>query len=202
MGELGTGNLLIVGGARGVWEDLSRFLGCELHDVQRKLLKWSLNRHENTIMAVNEIGLYLHAEVRHWTSLHTDHLITRVKLRRQLKLPPDRVMTHSHKPCGDDGLRVDYVWPLLNAGALSGLFAAKVGLIMGFDRIVMAGCPMDRSGMFYDPPGLGSVHGDDHILIAAREEIGRNSELRERVRSLSGHTREWLGEPEETKCAV
>lgn len=196
------GVALVIGSGRTVWEDLDRFLGPnKTQPLQRRLLQWTEEtgwdgRHGDVI-AVNDIGMYLHCHVRHWASLHGDHLVLRSNIRARVR--PSSVKPTLH--CHVDHPGVNVVWRLVNNGGLSGLFAAKVAILMGYDRVVMAGCPTDDTGCFFDPADAGGPHGQRHVGLAWQQEMQQIPALRELVRSMSGNTRKWLGEPEESWLA-
>lgn len=68
--------------------------------------------------------------------------------------------------------------PLNSAG--SGFYAVQVGLHLGYDKIVLADCPLDN-------------YCESH---KEGWEIARES-LKDKVRSLSGYTKDLFGEPTE-----
>jgi hypothetical protein len=102
--------------------------------------------------------------------------------RRQAGL--NRPQTWAHKPYrGIDRSTPDW------AGS-SGLFAVKVAIEEGFERIVLAGVPMTAEGAhYYDAKVWTAAHvfhsGWNHRL----------PQIKDIVRSMSGWTRELLGEP-------
>jgi hypothetical protein len=88
---------------------------------------------------------------------------------------------------------VDFVWALEGWPPCSGLFGAVVALAMGYAPVILAGCPEDDGGHFYDPPGESGDYlsgGNAAAWLWHREQVFAG-----RVKSLSGRTREWLGEP-------
>jgi hypothetical protein len=94
----------------------------------------------------------------------------------------------------------DIFWARNGRGGWSGTsgnLALKIGMAFDYTRIVLAGCPMDNSGNWYSD----TVPEDD---IKAKKDHRHNlwkwSEISLRpvgrfVRSLSGNTRDLLGEP-------
>ena len=102
----------------------------------------------------------------------------------------------------------DWWGPEMSSGATSAGKAALIGLAMGFDRIILAGCPMDGSG--YAP---GETEGIKQHASCARvgdkkkqqagmirkykANMARLAEgpFKGRVFSMSGFTRQCLGEP-------
>lgn len=107
---------------------------------------------------------------------------------------------HGHHPVDR---RTSYRWPGMNSSASSGIFAAKVALEDGCDRIVLAGIPLTATPAIKQHPKWGGkpwgelssfTRGFDYAI----------QHLREKVRSMSGLTKaklgaptlEWLGLPE------
>lgn len=98
--------------------------------------------------------------------------------------------------------------PEMSSGATSAGKAALIGLAMGFDRVILAGCPMDGSG--YAP---GETEGIKQTASCARigdaakqkaamirkykEQMARFAEgkFKGRVFSMSGLTKDLLGAP-------
>lgn len=165
-----SGPLLVMGGGRTVWDDYA------------KVRPW-----KGEIMAVNDIGAHLHDRIRHWVTLHPEYMTGWKKFRLGHHygdaVPP---MIHSHKP----GDAIDMVWPLDAVGGTSGLFACYIGLLLGYDEIVLAGIPMDGTGHWFDPPWVSTEFADratENEWKCAIRQIFKG-----RVSSLSGHTRDWL----------
>lgn len=105
----------------------------------------------------------------------------------------------------------------VGVGATSASKAAKLGFILGFDEVILCGCPMDQPGYF---PGEAKVpqhvsclrigdHGlaynsqakvqETRIIRGYREKLKilAEGEFKGRVYSMSGFTRECLGPPPE-----
>jgi hypothetical protein len=86
------------------------------------------------------------------------------------------------------------IWPLQRDGGTSGPFGLIIGLLMGYENIILAGMPQDSSGYFYNPNMGTYFHHDAYI-----EEWERLREavpmVNERVRSLSGNTKKMFGAP-------
>ena len=174
-----SGPIAVVGSARCVWDDLA-----ELGDFKGHR------------MAVKQMGLYLRGGFEHWAGFHGERFQWWVPLAgyridgdlntspRKWK-PTRRAMTHSD----EKNPEVQQVWPMSQArSGTSGLFAAKVAVLLGYDPVILCGIPMDGSGRFYDRPGfIGNT-------IDGLEEWERCAPIFDgRVRSMSGHTRELLG---------
>lgn len=97
----------------------------------------------------------------------------------------------------------EYVWNL-NTGGGSGLFAVAVMLSIGYELVIMCGCPMDGGGGYavkkhdgdiYDPrfgdltPAHTLVQGWHGHLKRFKEQ----NSLSDRVRSMSGYTKKIFG---------
>lgn len=174
------GPLLVLGGGRSMWDDYAQ------------VRPW-----KGEIMCVNDSGMHLHDRVRHWVTLHPEYLPGWVAYRAgHLYGQGVPATTHSnkHKP------GVDKAWPVDNVGGTSGLFACYVGLMLGYSEIVLAGVPMDNSGHYFDPPWYRSDFDDKAIRSVWKQ--AKTHYFAGRVRSLSGFTRELLGEPAGLKVAA
>lgn len=99
-------------------------------------------------------------------------------------------------------------------GATSASKAAKLGFILGFDEVILCGCPLDQPGYF---PGEAKVpqhiacerigdHGTSRIGIPVQEtriikgyrdkfKILADGEFKGKVWSMSGFTKQCLGLP-------
>jgi hypothetical protein len=99
------------------------------------------------------------------------------------------VYTHSSQP------PASCVWNLTNLNniAFSASFASAIGLAMGYERIILAGCAQNNNGHFYDMPGPTEV---DYGLKCYMLQWTDNTHLfRGKVKSMSGKTREFFGSP-------
>jgi hypothetical protein len=103
----------------------------------------------------------------------------------------------------------DWWGPEMSSGATSAGKAALIGLAMGFDRIILCGCPMDGSG--YAAGELEGIKkesacqriGDpkkqkQRTIIRYRERMAELAAgvFKGRVYSMSGFTKECLGGPQ------
>lgn len=168
-----SGPLLILGGGRSVWDDYDR------------VRPW-----KGEIMAVNDIGMHLHDRLRHWVTLHAEYLPGWMAYRKgHLYGSGDTPMTHSHK--SKEG--VDVTWSVCNVGGTSGLFACFLGLMLGYNEIVLGGVPMTNDGHYFDAPWYRTENEDATVQQVWRE--AQTNIFAGRVKSLSGHTRDWLGAP-------
>jgi len=128
-----SGELVIMGGGRCLWDDLAKING----------------RHHD-FMAVNHAGLFFKGKLNHWYTNEGPMLPLWETLRRHMRGHGDNgpVLTHTNDP----NSTADYLWNWSGAGS-SSLGAVLTGLALGYDKIILCGIPLDNSGHFYDPPG-------------------------------------------------
>jgi hypothetical protein len=95
-----------------------------------------------------------------------------------------------HGKKGNITRRVTYRWPGMTSSASSGIYGAKVALDDGFDRVVLAGIPMQADSNHFTR-GKSWAQRDSFMPgfeLAIPHMLGK-------VRSMSGLTRERLGAP-------
>lgn len=171
------GRLIIIGGARCVWEDYQRL---------------TAGGFSGAVMAVNDVGMYFDKSLDHWVSMHANYLAQWVSLRKGHSMMGHECLTHTREPY--PGIRV--AWDIQPYGWTSGVFAAQVAIALGYDEIVLCGVPQDGTGRFFDPPWMpGGEHDDRNSKKAFRSIVEQTPELKRCVRSMSGWTRELFGEP-------
>ena len=105
------------------------------------------------------------------------------------------MQVHSHQPAD----QVNHIWPLAREGGTSGLFAAVIGILMGYDQIILAGVPCDNTPHFFDPPWLETQTHMFGLESCYNEWKAWRNEVpifKDKVRSLSGNTRDLLGASE------
>lgn len=174
------GHLVIIGSGQCTWEDTARaFKLFENAGVKPN------------IMAINVAFLGLEwlfrndkIDINHFVSLHKEYLTLRdIYVKGRCK-------TH----CTSSGPFVDYVWQY-HGGGSSGLFALKVGLLLGYSKIVICGIPVDDTPRFYDPPWVGIRSGiwDRAVLL----EWDSMRHLASKIKSMSGNSKKVFGEPTE-----
>lgn len=101
----------------------------------------------------------------------------------------------------------DWWGPDVSTGATSAGKAARIGFKLGFDRVILAGCPMDGSGYSFDEAvvsqdpacrRVGDPKAQDvKIIKRYRETMAKlaQGEFKGRVFSMSGFTKQVLGAP-------
>lgn len=97
----------------------------------------------------------------------------------------------------------------VSTGATSAAKAARMALEAGYEPVILCGCPLDASGYFegesnkgqaigHDCRRVGDPEQDNHrTIVNYRDKFKKlaEKEFKGRVFSMSGRTREWLGEP-------
>ncbi len=163
------GPLLVCGSGRGLHDDAARVPAAV------------------PTLAVNLAALCVRRTVLHLASLHADLLRHFLAIRRHQQ--PGHIHTHAVRLDAD----VESLWDFEGQPPCSGLFGALVGLAMGYAPVILAGVPEDDGGHFYDPPGSAGDYvtgGNDQSWLWHRDNVFAG-----RVRSFSGRTRDWLGDP-------
>jgi hypothetical protein len=159
---------LVVGGASCVWDDLAA------------LGSW---RPDLTIAVNDAIAAYPH-RIDHAATLHPEKFGGWIEERYKRQGNLDFVTWSRRNP-----ELVDRILTGWNQGS-SGMFAVGVALEMGAERVILAGVPMTETPHFFNAePWAGVRHHRD-----AWEK--RADEMRGRVVSCSGWTRELLGGPD------
>ena len=167
------GALIILGSGQDVWKEYG-------------LVKKNFSKYD--VMAINMtyFGMeYLHKSgkepLKHWASLHKDFF--QFKISRGTE-----ILTHSR----EIGPGVDNVWPVSPDGT-SSLFALKIGLLMGYSKIILCGIPLDNSRRFYDPP-WGWTTNNDPAVNSSWEAFAANYKGKAWIRAMSGKTKELFGD--------
>lgn len=169
-----TGNLIILGGGRCVWDDWQKLKAAG---------------YEAQLMAVNDIGQWV-GPLSHWVSLHPKEFVHWIALKTLHAKHTHDCLTHTNESA--PGIRVS--WQVYPYGEYSGLFAIQVGLLLGYEQIAVCGVPMDGSGHFFGPPGESGEHDDKNAKKSWRNNCSHNPEFA-RVRGVSGFVKELFGEP-------
>jgi hypothetical protein len=190
---------LVVGCARGVWDEVNRAQDlCDFHAVY----------------CIKQMGVHWPGTFQVWATLHpesmcgeNDYKINFIAEREAKGLPngyeivaPLKEELGTHGEQGRVTRRVSYRYKGMTGSAGSGLYGAKVALDDGFDRIVLAGIPMDKAaGHFL----MGSKNS--HGQIRGQYWLGRDEftdgylkmipHMRGKVKSMSGDTMRILGQP-------
>jgi hypothetical protein len=176
-----TGLAAVLATGRTVWDDLLRF-----DPVARKA----------SVVAVNNMILHWKERVHHGVSLHVEEPPLWRSLRPCYSCDGAYVQTHTYTSGRPS--KCDFEWDVERSrGGTSTLLAVMIGLGIGYDRIVLCGAPLDGKGHFYDPPGRDMTPEFTQDFVKNEWTDCRDSFFKGRVRSMSGWTRELLGEPDE-----
>jgi hypothetical protein len=174
--NLSKGNLIILGSACGVWED---------YEKARKTAR------QFDVMIINFTSLFYTKAISHLVSLHHDFLSPLREIRQKVFSSLPHFHTHSNHPDKE----VDFVWQFDDYSGSSGLFATRIALALGYNKIILCGIPITNGRNFYHPLDYVNPLGDRANILSwqkANQEIFKN-----RVKSMSGNTKIWLGEPTE-----
>lgn len=184
-----SGNVVICGDAHCVWDDLERF-GCRDDRGLGQVYKegWDF-------FTVNKMVEVFPGIVEHAYSNSPECLRRFIAARR------DEYALEFGPPCHPHSIRegAEHVWPFGGHGT-SGLGAALVATALGYRRIVLCGIPLDdgphngepswRKTGFASSEAAGGVRTDRNVYWwKAREMAFEN-----KVRSMSGRTKTWLGD--------
>jgi hypothetical protein len=172
---------LVIGCSANVWEEVKAAQELTTFDA---------------IYCVKLAGVHWKGGRFIWATLHPEFMNDYEAQRKALGLHSDyeivaplssEVGMHGSK--GNIARRVSYRYPGMDSSASSGGYAAKVALEDGYDRVVLAGVPMDSSSHFSrGKPWLQR----DSFTIGFNKSVPH---FAGRVRSLSGWTKEILGAP-------
>lgn len=172
--------LVIVAGGRCVWDDLA-LLGVSGGDNGG----WD-------VMCVNDIVMHYPGRVEHFYSNDDRWIPKWVAARREL------ISRAWGEPANIHTCKRGHatVWPWPGHGT-SSLNAVYTGIALGYKRIVLCGAPLDNSGHYFDPPWVKSNFERE---VGLREdgqmmywEGAKRKWFNDKVRSMSGRTREVLG---------
>ena len=182
--------LLVCGSGRGLWGDIAAYTMRRGQGVH--------GEPTCDTMAVKQAGMYLPWRFQHWAGAHGERFQYMAPLRRegyyfrgmdkgQRGVHPQKLgaKIHSEKAWP----LVDHVWGCKMVGT-SALFAVRVGLMLGYDEVVLCGVPLDTTGRFYDAPWDKGV--DLNVVDMAEWEQFLPF-MKGRVKSMSGRTRDLLG---------
>jgi hypothetical protein len=179
---------IVCGNARGVFEEL---------------LSLYPEGQGAVIFAVNDVGLYL-PRVDHWVSFHSDKLKVWDKLKQTGTAVPKRWVCHTGGTYGADA---EYNWYGTEPTTfpLSGELAMQIAYLMGAERIILCGCPMDETPRFFEAEcrgavgndgfryGAGTTGSDNAQRTTMLREMKRLPEFKAKVRSMSGWSQRYFG---------
>lgn len=146
------------------------------------------------LMAVNDVGMHIPLDLRHWFSNGAEDVANWSRCRRT---GYNRNATRHALKFAQCKAGANYYWPWPGHGT-SSLNAVLTGIALEYDEIILCGIPLDNTGHYFDPPWVRSNF--------EREVPYKDGELKwwakaadryfdGRVKSRSGRTRELLGAP-------
>lgn len=141
------------------------------------------------VVACKGAGLYWKGELDAWVSLHPDRMAKETEERRARGYPP-AMRTYGHRKAEGCSHVLEYKFEGQTTSGSSGLYACKVALSLGFDRLVLCGIPLDREEGRID--GKDRWNGSRAFKDGFKEALPA---LAGRARSMSGWTRLLLGAP-------
>jgi hypothetical protein len=170
-------NLIIVSTGRCVWEDVEKI---------RDQIKTS------DVMAVNYMVPFWPRRLKYAVSIHSDFLLKLIDVRIQDQYKNKPITYGVQKRDGLDHYGKFYSGVIRS----SGMYAAAIGLFLGYEKIIMAGMPFDDSGYFFDPPNpLGTRKSHDYSYTGHLKKSW--GELRDkadgRIKVVSGNLVECFG---------
>ena len=181
--------LFVLGPAGGVWDE------------------WHTVRHmPGDVMAINDIGMYITEDVRWWYSSHDDRLKAWCGVRYALherRQKPALISCSRREGIDHWYLPLDDIKAFSRGSSIecSGVFAMVIGLLMGYEQVVLVGCPADGRGHQFHPSWREwKGYADPEAHEAWKQAIDRHPEILERVRSTSGITQSLLGSPTIMEC--
>lgn len=174
-----SGILLILGSGASVFEDVNN-------------AKAIVGEAAFEVMAANLSFLAYNGAIRHLVSLHQD----RIGLFHSLAkiLPEDRhahIHTHTHMKTED----AENAWPITIQDGTTSLFCVKIAILLGYKKIILCGVPLEGSHRFYDNPHQEYINNFGCPAIAMPWLQAKIEIFNDRVRSMSGKSKELLGSP-------
>jgi hypothetical protein len=144
------------------------------------------------VVAVKGAGLEWRGRLDAWVSLHPERLHRDIARRQALGMPgADR--TYGHKPAPGVSHVLNYRWPDQKSSGSSGLFGVRVALDdLMFDKVVLCGMPLVKEFGRIDQPKDQRWRGTIAFRKGWEQALHH---IRHRVRSMSGWTKDLLGEP-------
>jgi hypothetical protein len=200
-----SGLCLVIGGGYSVWFEIQEFYGLIGRGFEN-----SADFDDNTpVLAVNDIGSFFKPRLGHLVSWHEEILAPTVALRKAHSCNITQTYTHTQEHIHDTGRdiedfevpsgslfkKADWAWHFEQGiGGTSGLMAVMVALALGFNRVVIAGTPLDDKPHFWAPAWETVPQFKSQTQITTWCEA-RDIWLKDRVKSMGGRTRQWLGYP-------
>lgn len=153
------------------------------------------------VVACNEAGIAV-ARLDAWVSLHPQYWDKKgwLAARAAKRYPAPPLYTHDLRHAPPGAVQTPYCFPGQEHSGSSGMFAAKVALVdLCFDRAVLCGVPMSPMDHFHGATHWRVKSGAGRVSDLPRRYLDRwrevPAEYKDRIRSMSGATRDLLGAP-------
>lgn len=176
---------LVVGSAACVWKDLVNAHGLG---------------HFDAVAVTNAMGCEYEDPIDYWVTLHPEKMLDWQRKRAERGFPRAKLVVSNDFLPGarEQGVayphldrRADYrFFSDQTSSGSSGLFAVKVLVDEGFERIVLAGVPMQAIERHFDSP---DPWNERDVFAKAWTQV--LPLIKGAVRSMSGWTQELLGSP-------
>lgn len=163
-------DVVVAGSGSQLWKEVS-ILGKAI-----KLL-------DTPVVCVNHTALYWPFRFNYVVSIHAE--MFEGEFLRTIKQKGAKTVSSRN---GAD-INFKPLEPFLDSGLLATLFALN---FMKAERVFICGIPLDNQGKFYEDPEVGSQVWQDNIFEAWQQN---EPAMRGKVYSMSGKTRDLLGEP-------
>jgi hypothetical protein len=170
-------NCLVLGGGPSVWNDV---------DAAKALGSF------HGAVACNDAGTDWKGELDALVTLHPNKMHIWRSKREARGYPPAKVYIAHQEGAGVDRIE-PYRWPEMNTSGSSGLYAVKIAMELGFDRIVLCGVSLTTDGHYFDSKAW------KHRLVESYRAAWlsvMHVHLIGKVKSFSGWTAEQLGTPD------
>lgn len=182
--------LVIVGDAQGVWDDLEAF-GCRV-DLRRG----SVAREGFDFLTINKIVETFPGNIEHAYS-NEAHLLLKFIEARRVEYAREHFTGPKYTHSISKGAQ--WRWPWHGYGT-SALGACLVGVGLGYEKIVLCGVPLDDGPHNGEPSWRACKFTEEAAspkdgIVNQSWKRAINLVFEGRVTSLSGRTRQWLGQP-------
>ncbi len=124
-------------------------------------------------------------------SQHPEHFAKRGWARHQRMKFGEGFTVHAWG--GGDEPDIDYLWAIRRSGG-SAWLARKVASLVGFDSVVLCGCPLS-TGPYVGNHNLGGLMHRVDVVDKLFGQVEADTAWHDGAYSMSGRTRELLGEP-------
>lgn len=179
-----SGPCLVVGGAACVWNDIRPF-----HAEYGGKFGGKYD-----VICINDIGMHFPGPVKHLYSNNAPFLHKWQAARRDQFCSTYGFIQYLHS---NHKGHIHWPWPGSGTSALGAVYTA---LALGYERVILCGIPLDDSPHYFDAPWRESsftkqvpLKGSGQIKYWAS---AKTNIFQDRVRSMSGRTRDLLGAPQ------